>query len=127
MTLWLFGWLYAVPLRPAPIDVIEALSMIPALRDVERRLYKQWRDNPPESLVYAMIGKALADSFPGMDAPHRTYAMGVIKVGLDPRHPRRVLVRQALIGTLKARMRRMDKRRAALLSASLKSLTHAAA
>ena len=127
MALWLFGSLYAVPLRPATIDVIEALSMIPALRHVERHVYKRWRDNPPESLVYAMIGKALADSFSDMDAVHRTYAMAVIKVGLDPLHPRRVLVRRALIGTLKARMRHMDKKRAALISASLKSLTPVAA
>ncbi len=66
-------------------------------------------------------------NFLDLDTVHRTYAIAVIKIGLDPRHPRRVLVRQALMGTLKARMRHMDKKRAALICTYLKGLTHVAA
>jgi hypothetical protein len=113
-----------VRLRPRPIDLVEALSKIPALCRVECHVYKQWSDNPPESLVYATLGKALADRFADLDAAHRTYAMAVIKVALNPQHPRAALVRQALIGTLAARMRHMDKKRAALLGAFLKGLTN---
>jgi hypothetical protein len=113
--------------RIASNDVIEALSMIPALRQTERRVYKQWHDNPPESLVYAMVGKTLADCFVDLEPAHRLYAMAIIKSGLDPRHPRGALVREALFGTLKARMRYMDKKRAAAIRTAVEEIGYLAA
>jgi hypothetical protein len=101
-------------------DLIEALIHIPSLRQAERRTCRAWCFNPPASLIYAVIGKALADNFGVMTPPHRQYVAGVIRVGLALRDHRKDLVRRALVGTLRARAQCLGKERALLIDAYIK-------
>ncbi|KLD64582.1 hypothetical protein Y882_06875 [Dyella japonica DSM 16301] len=104
-------------------DFIEALALIPALRHAERRTHERWDFNPPLSMVYAMVGKALADGFEEMTDGQRVYALGVIRHGLALKGWRHALVREALLSTFKARAGGLRKECAAQIHAYLNQLS----
>lgn len=63
-------------------DVISALTQIMALREANDAIIRDWGENIPITLLFSMLGKAIAENIENLSHDERVYVFGVLERGI---------------------------------------------
>lgn len=93
-----------------PHKFLDALSLLPAVRQIRRQARHAWDGHVPIQLDFALVGGQIATHILAFTDDERSYIRGVLDYGLkQDAHHLRPLVLSPLLTTLFERSRRMGK------------------
>lgn len=99
-------------------DFVANLTCVAAIEEAKKTAIEEWGDDIPTTLLFAKLGRAVADAFDGLSSEERIYIFSLIERGMESANtPLREFMATGLLEGLSARVskdadlaRRVDAR-----------------